>query len=430
MLKRLLITFFSVFILAILLFFVISSAEKIQPRSLVSNDVLLSQQVLSDTLAQLRNNSGHIELVFKQPELDALMNVASYALPGARFDGVINRYGVALSGHAPLLSTGRTVRVACLLLLDNNRFSINRCQLGKLPVPGMLANWLLRWTLRNVVASPADEQLLSLFAKGRLDDEQLSFIDKQASPIVLNLQPALYNPVALLQTDVALAPDVMFYLKQLDQLQRQYPRERRLAFFALNVLNTAHQRRDRNSNDNTISTYHNAAWALIVAFGNRKFIHYANAAITINKVPKFGPALLSGRHDLAQHFLYSAAIKLISSAQLSTQIGNLKELMDAAAGGSGFSFVDLAADRAGIAFATQLDSLQHANLPLYNSISFEQAIIPHLHDLPEGLTEQQLELQYGGHDGVGFKQLERDIMARIAALPLYRSTLATSADAM
>lgn len=414
--KRLLIALLSLCMLVLVLFFLVTSGEKTLPRSINSDDVTTSQQVLSETLAQLRDNNGRIALEFEQPQLDALMNVASYALPHARFDGVINPFGVALSVQAPLLSTGRSVRAACLLLAEDNNFSITSCQLGKLPVPGVLANWLMRLGVRNMVATPADEQLLKLFATGRLTNNRLSFIDENASPIELNLQNTLYNPAALLQADIVLAPDVMFYLLQLKQLQEQYPRERRLAFFALNLLNLAHQ---RNNGTDASLQYHNASWALIVAFGNRRFIHYANATIPLNQVPSFSSALLSGRHDLALHFLYSAAIKLISSAQLSEQIGNLKEIMDAANGGSGFSFVDLAADRAGIAFASQLDTLQHDDLALYNSVSFEQAIMPPLNGLPEGLTEKQIEQQLGGYDGESFKQLEQDIMTRIEALRLY-----------
>ncbi len=414
--KRLLWLSLGFFILGIVLLFLISSAQKVPPQHISSFDVATSQQVLSETLAHLRDNNGRIALEFEQLQLDALLNVASYALPQARFEGVINPFGVALSVQAPLLSTGRSVRASCLLLAEQNNFSIVSCQLGKIPVPGLVANWLMRWTVRNTLTAPADEQLLRLFAKGRLSDNRLSFIDDNASPIALNLQPSLYNPVNLLQTDSMLAPDIMLYLLHLKQLQQDNPRERRLAFFALELLSLA-QQQSHQAND--VNQYHNASWALIVAFGNRRIIHYANSSIPHSQVPAFAPVLLSGRHDLTLHFLYSAAIKLISSAQLSQQIGTLKEIMDAAEGGSGFSFVDLAADRAGIAFASQLSLLPHVDFTLYNSGTFEQAIMPPLNGLPEGLTEQQIQQQLGGYDGEGFKRLEQDIMARIKALHLY-----------
>lgn len=60
--------------------------------------------------------------------------------------------------------------------------------------------------------------------------------------------------------------------------------------------------------------------------------------------------LLNGRVDTAQHFLASAALALAMNSELSHLMGVAKELNDTH-GGSGFSFVDLAADRSGIVFA-------------------------------------------------------------------------------
>ena len=47
----------------------------------------------------------------------------------------------------------------------------------------------------------------------------------------------------------------------------------------------------------------------------------------------------------------SAGIKLIADSGISFAAGEFKELLDALSGGSGFSFADLAADRAGTHFA-------------------------------------------------------------------------------
>lgn len=60
--------------------------------------------------------------------------------------------------------------------------------------------------------------------------------------------------------------------------------------------------------------------------------------------------LLNGRVDTAQHFLASAALALTTTGEFSHLMGLAKELNDTH-GGSGFSFVDLAADRSGIIFA-------------------------------------------------------------------------------
>ena len=55
---------------------------------------------------------------------------------------------------------------------------------------------------------------------------------------------------------------------------------------------------------------------------------------------------MAGRGDLAQHFTVSAAVSAAAGAALADFIGLYKEIDDARRG-SGFSFADLAADRAG-----------------------------------------------------------------------------------
>lgn len=69
--------------------------------------------------------------------------------------------------------------------------------------------------------------------------------------------------------------------------------------------------------------------------------------------PKFPATLdvsLAGRDDLAKHFALSAALAASADPAIGRALGTWKELDDSLAGGSGFSFVDLAADRAGLRF--------------------------------------------------------------------------------
>ena len=54
-------------------------------------------------------------------------------------------------------------------------------------------------------------------------------------------------------------------------------------------------------------------------------------------LPKAKPTL-KFRADLSQHFIFSAAIKILSEQDLSLAIGEFKELMDRGDDGSGYSF--------------------------------------------------------------------------------------------
>jgi len=64
-----------------------------------------------------------------------------------------------------------------------------------------------------------------------------------------------------------------------------------------------------------------------------------------------GLLLLQGRADLAKHWVFSAALTSALGAQAAGYLGEWKELDDSLPEDPGFSFVDLAADRAGLTTA-------------------------------------------------------------------------------
>jgi hypothetical protein len=127
---------------------------------------------------------------------------------------------------------------------------------------------------------------------------------------------------------------------------------------------------------------------------------------------------LHGRHDLAQHFTVSAALTAAFGPQAAESAGLLKEMLDAR-GGSGFSFADLSADFAGIAFARRLLDKPNRLADVEKTFRIgDYAISPR--GLPEGLTAEQFDKRYGSFKDERFQRLQGDIRKRIEALPGYR----------
>lgn len=124
---------------------------------------------------------------------------------------------------------------------------------------------------------------------------------------------------------------------------------------------------------------------------------------------------LEQRTDLAKHFLISAGMRILSNADTSFAVGAAKELMDSRPKGSGFSFKDLAADRAGITF---VDKINQGNTD-WLKITSERDFFPEVSDLAEGLSEQEFAAQYQSTSGSDYKKLVSEIEARIAATPFY-----------
>lgn len=117
------------------------------------------------------------------------------------------------------------------------------------------------------------------------------------------------------------------------------------------------------------------------------------------------PLTLHGRADLAMHWSLSGAIAAAAGTDLAEAAGEWKELADSAieqsllakADPSGFSFVDLAADRSGLmAAAAAMDPATAARLRQgMLTVADEQLLPPRLAKLEDGLRETDFVQRYG-----------------------------------
>ena len=147
-------------------------------------------------------------------------------------------------------------------------------------------------------------------------------------------------------------------------------------------------------------------------------------SIELNYLTTPPEVVLAGRRDLMLHFIYSATIQILSSKSLSLSIGELKEISDLDSGGSGFSFADLAADRAGIQFITMAmdknGGAEHLQTFLVKASS-ENSFFPDIFGLEEQLSLSEFEIEYQDTDSEAFKLTVNEIDRRIRLLPLYVS---------
>jgi hypothetical protein len=127
--------------------------------------------------------------------------------------------------------------------------------------------------------------------------------------------------------------------------------------------------------------------------------------------------LVRDRIDFPQHLLVSAALAATVDGPLADAFGLAKEVSDAREG-SGFSFNDMALNRAG----TRLGELavrepRRLQARLAGGVP-EEALAPKVDDLPEFLPEATFVTRYGGVGAPAYERLVAEIDARVAALPL------------
>lgn len=125
---------------------------------------------------------------------------------------------------------------------------------------------------------------------------------------------------------------------------------------------------------------------------------------------------LAGRGDLASHWALSAALAVSLGADVGRALGEWKELSDSRPGGSGFSFVDLAADRAGLAFARLASDPATAVATARNlRLATTEYLLPvRALALAEGLTERQFVSQFKALDSAQFSAATSRIDAVLA----------------
>ena len=131
---------------------------------------------------------------------------------------------------------------------------------------------------------------------------------------------------------------------------------------------------------------------------------------------------LLGRVDLQKHFVYSMALQLFSTSNASDAMGELKEFFDASNNGSGFSFADLLADRAGTRFAMLATASEMSAMKvqrLLDSASLDRDIMPMIVNLPEGLDQQAFERYYQDINSSQYKSILLNIDKRLALLDIY-----------
>ena len=152
---------------------------------------------------------------------------------------------------------------------------------------------------------------------------------------------------------------------------------------------------------------------------NEVFLAAENEDERRQRLAVLGAPTLHGRRDLAQHFVVSAALAILIGPEAAETMGTMKEMRDSQ-GGSGFSFFDLAADMAGIAFANHVREKKLSLESLAESFTVAD-FMPKIGNLPEGIPSEAFLKRYGSIWDDRFIQHRSEIRRQVLSLPGYHS---------
>ncbi len=339
-------------------------------------------------------------------ELNLLLSLAAQQRPGTGVRLDVQDARLLLRASVPL--GGFWLNLQAELHQEQGWPSLHGIRLGSAPLPASLTRWaLLAWLDRQNALEPL-RALRFLAEQIRFRPGQVHVMLRWRPDSVERLLNGVWPPA---ERDRALA-----YQQALAgwAAQRRAGTPVSLAEVLHTLFALAEQRTAAGADPAAENRM--ALLTLAVNMSGRGWAKLLPLAQAWPALPPLNLRLV-GRDDFPLHWAYSAAIAAAAGGPLSDIIGIDKELADAR-GGSGFSFNDLAADRAGSRVGElALSQPLHVQRLLARPHA-ESLLLPEVADLPEFLTEAQLKQMYGGLNGPGYRRLMALIESRIQAMPL------------
>lgn len=339
-------------------------------------------------LREARGSGSAVRVRIDNRMIRGLSALASDATGLARFDGQV-RQGV-LSGRASVaLPAGLWVNASGTVTGQHDGFPAFRLKVGRVAFPMAAGRWAadfgrLVLRLRGATLPPLDEVVRQF----RVDqtDVVAQVALPEASGMVTELVSARSAPLnEPLVSDIycAMAAD-----------QRDEPVSE-LSQMTRRLFDPA---RGRPSDERTRATF--VALSFLVVRSKAEILAPRAAAMSKDCTRPFRTLLLQGRDDLAKHWALSAALAAVLGEETTDSLGEWKELNDSLEDGSGFSFVDIAADRAGARTALRALDPATADRTLRElARATEDGLLPSaLLNGPEGLSEASFVDRYGSLD--------------------------------
>lgn len=361
-------------------------------------------------------------------ELYSVLTLATRLVPGLRLDGRFEAAGltVLLSQRLPFGGAGPWINVSATLLPAEHGLRVGALEVGSVPLPPEATVGVGLWLADLVTGRPGLGDLVASLRDTRIGPGGLTTV--LAMPV--DGRKAVSEALQRAMRTVAVSADVEAIddiLAEMGEAQRKglLPREGSVLPYLRFAVQSATTRLDRLSPPVAAGS---ALIALGIACGERHLQTVTGTSVDAAAADQFWACrrtTLGGRVDLRKHFTVSAALNAAAEIGAAVQIGEFKELYDSRPRGSGFSFDDLAANRAGIAFARRLMEAQPVDWPrLLDAIETESDLLPGIRDLPSGLSEAEFRARFGDVDSPAFAAMVAEIDRRIAALPIHAARLA------
>jgi hypothetical protein len=403
----------------------------VESQALKPEHAARAKRLVKTTWQGLVRSSGTTAVSATADDLNGLVTLIARSVPGAAGRVNITRWGLEAGLSVPLPSNpfGRYLNIRMGVMPSSEGLSIDHATIGSLELPGWLATASLRTALNLALGDDQGTRILGAVRSVSMSEDSVSATFEPIPELRDGLE-RLAGRVRDVRDNISPLGDpevIRLYYTELMEVGRRLRTLPQVSFtrFSQPVFLLAYRRSEQSD---VVEENRAAILALAMYLGDSRFEQFIGPVRSeaMQAEPAFSRnVVLGGRRDLLLHFVISAGLQVLSDGGVTHAIGEFKELLDANSGGSGFSFADLAADRAGVMFAEaatgEPGNASRLQFMLARS-EREDILFPVVADLPEGISKAGFAEQYGNTESRAYRSMVAEIDQRVRELPAYRAT--------
>ena len=412
-------------LVVLLVFPVVLVVAGIEQAPLVESEKSLSHEDVARIKRLLRQHDprrlkqGEVRtLALSERDLDLLLN---YSMDrtldiNSRVDLYAASVGVTLTYRLPKRYSGSYVNASARLSPTAGSMHVDSLRIGRLTIPGWLLGPVQRFLHANMLQG-FDEYRAVMQAIGdvRVNEDQVVVVYEWHPELAARLKSRGYG--------------LLFSTEDKDRVRAYYNKLNRIAgeqdsrrVSLEKVLPPLFQLAGLRSEVGGDLQAENRAMLLTLAM----YVLGVNVDRFVD-VPRASRQrrmylTVLNRHDLSQHFTVSAALTVSAGGGLANAAGLFKELDDSR-DGTGFSFDDLLADRAGVRLARLATGTEQQARLLLQRMSgqlSEADFMPAIDRLPPSIMELEFKQEYRDLDSEKYRVVDNEIEERILRCSIYQ----------
>lgn len=378
-------------------------------------DLLWVKHLFEKNVPRARTADTLQTLALSEEELNRLLNYAVVVKPvsGVLTDLEHDRLVLDVSLRVPANFFGNYLNLTAEFVPQDQTMQLDAMQLGSLPLPAWLGRGLI-WLAKNwLERDPAYVALMQSLKHISVQENRLN-LDYQWHPQLLTL---LERKGAEVLIGAEEKKRLLQYADFVRDTMARYPAksEQPARELVAQVFSFAASRGGDIALENRAAL--TAMGAYVSGISLRQLLE--GRGRTTRRAPSV-LLVLHGRRDAVEHLLIAAAVSANAGSRLANALGLAKEEEDVVSG-SGFSFTDLAYDRAGARLAElATGSAADATRQRLAGLKKDTDITPVFSDLPEFMAQAVFVRRFEKVGSPAYLRQIGEIERRLAAHPLYR----------